>query len=114
MSTLAPMFRPGEMDKRVSIIRESRTDDGMGGSTVSETTVDTVWCHVRPRSGSEQDFADRVNGQALYLFVIRYRSDILESDRIRWEGVDYNIRFISDKGPRNLYLEIDAERGVGQ
>lgn len=114
MATLAPMYRPGEMDKRISIIRETRTDDGLGGVTVTESTVDTVWAHARPMNGNEQDIHDRVNGQALYLFVIRYRSDILESDSIQWEGVKYNIRFLKSKGPRNLYLEIDAERGVGQ
>lgn len=114
MSAMAPVYRPGEMDKRVSILRDVRADDDMGGVTTTTSTVATVWAHARPQTGSEQEFADRVNGQSLYLFVIRFRGDILESDRIEWDGVSYNIRFIRTKGPRHLYLEIDAERGVGQ
>lgn len=111
---MASSFRPGEMDQRVSIKREQRTPDGMGGSPVTFSTVATVWAHVRPLRGNELEAFDRVNGEAGYLFVLRYTDDVEESDRLEWEGVDYNIRFIKSQGARHLYLEIEAERGVGQ
>jgi head-tail adaptor len=57
---------------------------------------------------------DRVNASAMYLFVIRYRTDVEESDRILWKGEFYNIRYIAQGTGRALYLEIDAERGVAQ
>lgn len=107
-------FRIGEMDQRIEIVRETLTDDGMGGSTVALATIATVWALVRPRSGNEIEYSDRLNGQAAYMFVIRQRDDIQENDRLKWLGVEYNIRMISRLGGRNLYLEIDAERGVAQ
>ncbi len=107
-------FRIGEMDQRVTLQREVLTPDGMGGNTLALTTIATVWALVRPRGGKEIEYTERLNGQAAYMFVIRQRDDIQENDRINWQGVDYNIRMISRLGGRNLYLEIDAERGVAQ
>ncbi len=108
------VYNPGEMDQRVSVLREARTDDGMGGASVELTTLFEAWAHVRPRSGTEQFIADRVSAEATYLFVIRYRDTVRDDDIIQWQGVNYNIRMIQTRGPRKLYLEIEAERGVGQ
>jgi SPP1 family predicted phage head-tail adaptor len=108
------MYHPGEMNERIQIIRETRASDGAGGQTLSLTTLASVWAHVRPRSGREMERFDRVNASAMYLFVIRYRTDVEESDRILWKGEYYNIRYIAQGTGRALYLEIDAERGVAQ
>ena len=108
------MYHPGEMNERIQIIRETRTSDGAGGQTLSLTTLASVWAHVRPRSGREMERFDRVNASAMYLFVIRYRTDVEESDRVLWKGEYYNIRYIAQGTGRALYLEIDAERGVAQ
>lgn len=108
------MYRPGEMNERISIVRESRTSDGAGGQTLTLTTLATVWAHVRPRSGREMERFDRINASGMYLFVIRYRTDVEESDRILWKGEYYNIRFIAQGSGRTMYLELDAERGVAQ
>lgn len=109
------MHRVGELDQQITIKRESRVSDGMGGDTV--TLVDVVvdlWAHVRPRSGKEVGLHDRVEAPAMYLFVIRYRSDLKDDDRIVWNGQTYNIRAILTAGNRTNFLEINAERGVTQ
>ena len=108
------MFTPGELDKRVIIEREINTPDRFGGQILTVSTVATVWAHIRPKSAREFIQDTRVNNSTAYLFVIRWRSDIQPSDRLVWLGVSYNITGILDKGPRELYLEIDTERGVAQ
>lgn len=107
-------WAPGELDQRVTISRETLAADGIGGATVTLATVATVWAKVVAKSGRERMAADRLDAEAGYLFVIRWRSDVREADRITWGGVDYNIRAIRQDGGRKLYLEIDAERGVAQ
>lgn len=108
------MYTPGELDQRVTFERLSRTPDGQGGNTDAWAAIATVWAHARPRSGKENTQFERVNGEASYLFVVRYRSDLKDADRVVWGGVAYNIRLINERGTRRLYLEIDAERGVAQ
>ena len=46
-------------------------------------------------------------GEILYTLT-----DLLESDRIVWNGVTYNIRGILREGAQPLHLKIEAERGV--
>jgi SPP1 family predicted phage head-tail adaptor len=112
VSATKPIYRPGELDQRVTIRRQTLASDGQGGQSATWADVATVWAHVRPKGGREANVADRVQGQTMYLFVIRWRSDVREADVMRWNGVDYNVRAILDRGGRKLYLEIDAERGV--
>lgn len=109
------MHRAGELDQQITIKRETKVSDGMGGdiSTLVDVASD-LWAHVRPRSGKEIGTHDRVEAPALYLFVIRYRNDIRNDDRIVWNGETYNIRAILTAGSRTSFLEINAERGVTQ
>lgn len=110
------MSRPGKMDQRIKIKRESATGDGVGGDSVSLATLFEAWAHISPASGTETERFERLDGKASYIFTIRNRRDftIQENDRIEWEGVDYNIRFIARPGGRKMYVEITAERGVAQ
>lgn len=107
-------FRPGELLEKIDILRETLTSDGMGGSDVTTATVYSVRAHVRPMSGNEVTNWDQVSAPHMYLIVIRRLSDITEKDRISWRGNEYNIRSISDNGPRALYIELQAERRVAQ
>lgn len=108
--------RPGKLDQRIAIKRETLTTDDMGGQTVSLSKVMDAWAEVMPQAGNEQDRHDRVAGEAMYVFRIRNRADktIQENDRIEWDGLAYNIRFIATSGGRSMYLELTAERGVAQ
>jgi SPP1 family predicted phage head-tail adaptor len=104
-------YSAGELDQRVSFLRETKVDDGMGGNTVTWPPIATVWAKVRPMSGTEREHSDRLNAQANYLIVIRYRSDITEKDVAEWKGTIFNIRFSKDE-PRSTFLAMEAERGV--
>lgn len=106
---------PGELTERIAFYRKTAgADDGMGGKPITKTLLATVSAKVISKSGREALRADRINAETAYLFVIRKRSDILPSDVIVWRGVTFNISNISDEGPRPLYLEISADRGVAQ
>lgn len=111
------MARPGQLDQRIKVKRYTLADDGYGGKTRNAPTVlFEAWASVNARGGSEQDRADREQAEATVIFTIRNRRDVtlLETDRIEWQGVEYNIRVPLDQGGRVLYLEIVAERGVAQ
>lgn len=105
---------PGQLDQRVDIERSVFTDDGMGGKAETVSVVASVWALVSPALGEEKLLAGRVDSTALYRFTIRSRVDLYETDRIIWGGQRYNIRYLPRTGPRDLYLNVIAERGVAQ
>lgn len=107
-------YRTGELDQRVTFQREVRHDDDMGGYSLSWENMFTTWAHAHPMSGGEREHSDRLNAQASYRFVIRYRTDFDETNRIMWDGIPYNIRYIGTRGRRAAHIEITAERGVAQ
>lgn len=107
----------GEADQRITFQRFAETADGIGGSTQAWTnlaSVPTVWAHVTPRIGNERMEDGRMNASMTATFSVRYRADITELDRIVWRGEYWNIRRVMRKSGANLWLEIDAERGVAQ
>lgn len=108
-------YRTGELTERVTFRRETLTDDGMGGQTVTWTAVaPNVWAKARALSGGEAERFDKLNATAMVRFIIRYRDDLQHDDQIVWNGVEHNIRYIEPTSSRRLYLAIDAERGVAQ
>lgn len=106
-------YRPGELDQRIQILRQVKTPDGQGGFTRVPTLVYTLWALVRFRTGSEVFKNEKVDAPVINVFVVRQAKSLVieDTDIIRWEGDEYNIRPMS-KGKRKMYLEIEAEKGV--
>lgn len=102
----------GEMTELIELHHVTRTTDGTGGSTRTWTKYADVWSHIRPLTGGENQGADRIEGTAKYLVVIRNRTDVVDTDKIVWGARELNIRFPRERGPRDLYLEIEAEVGA--
>ncbi len=104
-------FGAGDLDQRVSLQRAERVRDGAGGASTSWSSYATVWAMVRPMTGRERENASREEALTGYLVVIRYRGDVLESDRLLWDDRTLNIRFLKRRG-RAAFLEIEAEMGA--
>ena len=109
------MSGAGNIDQRITFQAQVRTPDGAGGSTLGfadVATSPTVWAAVYAIRSNETDTEGRLNAAGLYKFTVRNRFDINETHRIIWRDEPYNIRNIKRMGARELYLEIEAERGV--
>mgnify|MGYP000715970185 CR=1 FL=1 len=109
-------YRPGELDQRIEIIRQVRTDDGRGGHNRTEVVQYTLWALVIVKGGAEVFKYEKVDAVAVYTFVVRNTKSLVinDTDFIKWDGVKYNIRSPLKKSPRKMYLEIEAERGIAQ
>ncbi len=109
------MSKLSDLDQRITFQRFSEAADGIGGverAWANLTATPTVWAKVTPRIGKEAMDGGRMNASAMATFTVRYRDDITELDRLLWRGEAWNIRRVMRVTQRNLYLEIDAERGV--
>lgn len=104
-----------EMDQRITLQVPTLTSDGGGGQTATWGNIPStpvVWARVRPLRGDEDMEDGRMDAVGLTEFTIRNRTDITERMRIVWQSENYNIRRIFRRGPRPLYVTIEAERGA--
>lgn len=105
-------YRIGQLTQRIQIERDAVQSDGMGGQTKAAVVVASISAYVRPKSARELLAAQQVAATASVVFVIRWRGDLLASDRVVWQGVRYNITNPPNPDSRQPFLELEAERGV--
>lgn len=105
-------FRAGELTELITIREEVISPDGAGGESVIWQNLVKLYAHVRPLTGRESQGSDRTEATAGYLVVFRARTDITEKNKVVWRTREMNIRFVRDRKPRSLYLELECDRGV--
>ena len=70
--------------------------------------------YMKPLSGGERLYAERLDAQTRNRLVVRYNPNITASDRVIIRDKAYQIRFISNVEFSNKWLEIDLDGGVAQ
>ena len=105
-------FSAGILREPVEFQRQQKSDIGGGASEVSYVTRCNVRASFRSLSGGERFYANRLDATTKKRIVLRYRSDIVDSDRVIVRGRMYQIRFIDNVELRNKWLIIDLDGGV--
>lgn len=100
----------GTLRHSISIERATKTPDGAGGTTVTWASIGTVQALVKPVSGSERVFAQRIEANTSHLIYTRWR-DILPSDRVNFNGRVMQIRAIINMEELDRWAEIHAQEG---
>jgi SPP1 family predicted phage head-tail adaptor len=101
------------MDRRVTILTYAPTQDEAGGVTEAWIDGDEVWAERRDQPGREILAAGQVNAEAGALFFIRWREGISPKDRLRCDGLEYDIIAPPREIGRKDGLEITARARVG-
>lgn len=105
----------GSRDERVTFQRYGSTPDGAGGTTQAWADHIARWCEVKPLSGGERAAAQQTESPRNYRLMVPNDSGtrgLTTADRIAWEGITMQIRFIAYPGKGDLEFRIDAEAGV--
>ena len=106
------MSRIGELCDRVDIKREERTTDGMGGWTVSDQTVATVWAGVRVPASRDGILAGADAEIRTHIVRIRQSSITMAvqiNDVVIWRTFRLIIKAIRPEGREWLDLDCAVE-----
>ena len=102
-------MRIGKLDRRLTLLRrDSITRDTQGAAVETWTAYATVWAGKEDLRGREFYAADQMQGRVTTKFLIRWRDDVLLTDRLSCEGLTYKLTGAPEVG-RRQGLELLAE-----
>jgi SPP1 family predicted phage head-tail adaptor len=99
-------MRVGQMDRQISLFHRSiaATDANGTAAQTFPTAYATVWAQKIDAGGREYFAGDQDQAELAVRFKIRYRSDVLATDRITFEGLSLNITHIQELGRREALM----------
>lgn len=102
------MLNIGNMDRRITIERETEIVSPSGDAQKVWTPVATVWAEVLQQTASEffTGYGEAETGTVI--FRVRYRPGITTADRVTYDGVPYGLKEIKELGRRDA-LELRGE-----
>jgi SPP1 family predicted phage head-tail adaptor len=105
-------MRAGRLDRRVSLQHLVLTRNSTTGEQIeSYAYYATVWAGKRDMRGREFFAAQQVNSDITTIWQIRYRTDVVSTDRLVIDGLYYDITGIAEIGRRDgLELQATAVR----
>lgn len=106
------MSRIGELCDRIDIKREKRTTDGMGGWTVTDQTVATVWAGVRVPASRDGILAGADAETRTHIVRIRQSSTTMTvqiNDVVIWRTFRLIVKALRPEGLEWLDLDCTGE-----
>jgi SPP1 family predicted phage head-tail adaptor len=109
----ASTIRAGDLRERIVIQSKSIARNSIGEEVVTWPDFLTLWAQAEPLRGREFFAAAQMQSSVEVRFRIRYRSDItVDTHRVLWRAVTYDIRSIIDADARRVVLELMCASGV--
>lgn len=102
------MLNIGNLDRRITIERETETVMPSGSVIKAWTPVATVWAELIQQTASEFFTAYGEAETGTMIFRVRYRPGITSADRVAYGGKAYGITEIKELG-RSDALELRGE-----
>lgn len=93
-------MRAGTMDRRITLQHRSLTPDAHGQKVVGYITYAEVWAQRLDVTARERLASQQVIAESSCRFRLRYRNDVVATDRVLCEGVTYNITPPTEIGRR--------------
>jgi SPP1 family predicted phage head-tail adaptor len=104
-------MKAGRLDRRIELQRRTLTLNAQRENIESFATYATVWASKADLLGREFFAAQQVQAEAITKFQIRYRDDVLLTDRIVCNDITYDLKNVAEIGRREG-LEILATAKV--
>ena len=102
MGRLNKIFQIGAFDRRVELHTPTVSTDDYGQDTSSASTSVKVWGWIDWWKGSEGDDSGKENVYADFKIWIRYRSGVSENMFVKYDGEEYDITFIEERGRKRF------------
>ncbi|CQR75065.1 Phage head-tail joining protein [Sporomusa ovata DSM 2662] len=106
-------MNPGELNCRITLLKETKVPDEQGGFETTYTVRATVWAKLMTVTTKTIDQFEQLTPEILHRITIRYRSDVAVTDRVQ-----YGDRIFEQIGPpineeeKKAYLRLECREVV--
>lgn len=103
----------GELRHRISLTHRTVSTGSVGDVIETYgTPYATVYAHVAPISGSERFQQAMVGGSVVYRIYMRYRDDVVITDRITWGNHVLDVVAVIDLNGDHEWLRVEAVEAI--
>lgn len=103
----------GRLDREVDILESAGSQDDTGDDRRTWSVVATIWAEKQDLAGKTFFAARQDNSEITTRFRMRWRTGLSADNRLRYDGVDYEIVSVAELGRRDG-LEVMTRARVGQ
>jgi len=103
----------GKMRHRIKFQTLSLVGDGQGGSVETWTDFAEVWADVKPTSGRERLYAQRIEDLQDHKITIRYLEGINTTMRIDFQGRIFQIKDITNEVESRFWQTLMTQEVTG-
>jgi SPP1 family predicted phage head-tail adaptor len=105
----------GQLRHRITIRRQVDTPDGKGGFDRAWTNLASrISAKVTNLNGREAVIANSLQGVSTFEIIVRFRTDVMTSDQIVWDGRELNVHSAEDKKGTRQWTTITASTEAPQ
>ena len=106
-------MNPGEMNCRITLLQEVKTEDGQGGYVTAYVPRAPIWGKSMPLTAKTVDQYEQLTPEILHRITIRYRRDVAVTDRIQYGSrVFEQLGPPVDVGEKHAYLRLECREVV--
>lgn len=103
-------MNPGLLNTPIELMLQSGSVERSSyGQPTVQYSGSICFARVVRKSGDEAVVNGIGSDSATYTFLIRYRNDVNENTKVKFEGREYNVTFVAEPY-RRAYLELTTER----
>ena len=110
-------LRAGQLNRRISLQRQSNAQDSYGGPVRTWLNVATIWADIQPLTGRELESAQRMASEISHQITVRYQASLTDTRvvsgyRALYKARIFNIHAALNEDESNVLVTLLASEGL--
>ena len=110
-------LRAGQLNRRITLQRQSNVQDSYGGPVRTWLNVATVWADIQPLTGRELESAQRMASEVSHQIVVRYQAIFADTRQVAgyralYRSRIFNIHAALNEDESNVLVTLLASEGL--
>ena len=110
-------IRAGQLNRRITLQRQSNVQDSYGGPVRTWLNVATIWADIQPLTGRELESAQRMASEVSHQIVVRYQAIFADTRQVAgyralYRSRIFNIHAALNEDESNVLVTLLASEGL--